>query len=220
VARREGIALSCHAPYYVNLNSPDKDKDSRARVMQAARVLALCGGTSCVFHAAFYQDDPPDRVYTKVKKHLQSMTAELRAEGIRVWLRPETTGKGTQFGSVDEVIRLSQEIDGVLPCVDFSHLHARTGGAMNTYQEFVSVLKQLEKGLGRTALTSMHIHVSGIAYGPKGEKNHLMLKDSDMNYTDLLRALKDMNCGGLVISESPIMEDDALLLQEAYERLP
>ncbi len=220
VAEENNVRLSVHAPYYINLNSAEADKvaASRGRIMAAARAGWLCGARNIVFHAAFYHDDPPDRVYERVRRHLVEMTEELRAEGNGAVLRPETTGKGSQFGTLDELLALSREVPGVAPCVDFAHLHARTG-ANNSYDEFAATLRQVEEALGRAALDDMHIHVSGIEYTAAGEREHLMLADSDLQYEELLRAWHDFALGGLVVCESPIQEDDALLLQRAYRAL-
>jgi deoxyribonuclease-4 len=118
------------------------------------------------------------------------------------------------------LIKLGSDVDGVLPCLDFSHLHARTG-RYNTYDEFVSVLQQIETGLGRQALHNMHIHVSGIEYGRHGEIRHLDLQSekSDFNYRELMRALKDTGAEGLVVCESPpgVLEENARLLQQTYQ---
>ena len=221
VAAAEDVILSSHAPYYVNLNSPEEQKvsDSAKRIMLAGRITALCGGASTVFHAAFYQTEPADVVYAKVKAHLEQMTRALRDEGFNILLRPETTGKNSQFGTVGELLRLSKEVPGVQPCIDFSHLHARSGGAYNSYDEFVGVLRQIEQALGRAGLETMHIHVSGIEYTAKGERKHLPLQESDFKYDVLMRALKDMKVGGTLVCESPSLEDDALLLQETYARV-
>jgi deoxyribonuclease-4 len=127
-------------------------------------------------------------------------------------------GKPSQFGTIDEIIRLCRELDGVGICMDFAHWHARTGQA-NSYAEFSAILEQIKGGLGDQSLKNMHIHVSGIAYAQKGEKKHLDLPDSDLNYIALLRALKDYGVEGLVICESPSLEGDALLLQKTYRDL-
>lgn len=221
VAAAEDVILSSHAPYYVNLNSPDEQKvsDSARRVLQAGRITALCGGSSTVFHAAFYQNDDPEAVYRKVKAQIAQIGRTLRDEGFSVLLRPETTGKDTQFGSVAEVLRLSSELPDVLPCIDFSHLHARSGGAYNSYDDFIAVLKHIEHVLGRRGLENMHIHLSGIEYTAKGERKHLNLRESDLNYEELMRALKDMQVSGTLVCESPNLEEDALLLQETYARM-
>lgn len=216
-AKRLSIALSAHGPYFINLNAvePDKVKASQERILQTARIAHLCGARSIVFHAAFYLDTPPEAVYQQVKSQLQWIVRQLRAEGNGVWVRPEVTGKGSQFGTLDEVLRLSAEVEGVAPCIDFAHWHARTG-EYNSYEGFVSILRRVEDTLGRAALEDMHIHVSGIAYTRSGESRHLNLKNSDFNYVDFIRALCDFGVKGLVISESPNLEEDALLLQETY----
>jgi len=220
VAAREGIRLSAHAPYYINLNArePEKVTASQGRILQTARIASLCGARSVAFHAAFYLGDPPEKSYDTVKKYLAETLGQLKQEDNQVLLRPEVMGKPTQFGTLEEIFRLSKELKGVAPCIDFSHWHARTGTA-NSYPEFASVLQQADDWLGRAALDNMHIHVSGIHYGAKGERNHLNLKESDFNYTELLQALKDYQAKGLVICESPNLEEDALLLKETYESL-
>ena len=219
-AERLGVTLSVHGPYYINLNAAEADKveASRQRILAAARVGWLCGARNIVFHAAFYHNDPPETVYERVKGHLAELTDQLREEGMGVVLRPETTGKASQFGTLEELLELSREVEGVAPCVDFAHMHARTG-QLNSYDEFCGLLSLIEEKLGRAGLEDMHIHISGIDYGPKGEKEHLNLAEADLRYVELLRALRDFEVKGLVICESPNLEEDALILQETYRRL-
>ncbi len=220
VATRERVRLSAHAPYFINLNAhePEKIKASQGRILQAARIAALCGAESVTFHAAFYLGDPPEKTYNTVKKCLGEILRQLEREDVRVWIRPEVAGKASQFGTIDEVLNLSAELKGVAPCIDFAHWHARTG-EFNSYPEFASILLQVKERLGRAALDDMHIHVSGVRYGAKGEINHLNLEESDFRYVELLKALKDYDVGGIVICESPDLEGDALLLQATYNSL-
>lgn len=220
VAAKLGVALSVHAPYYINLNSSEEEKfrASVERILQSARMGAICGAKSIAFHAAYYQKDQPSSVYSRVKKSLQDMHDELRDEGIDVTLRPETTGKATQFGSLEELLGLSVEVEGVLPCVDFSHIHARTG-ENNSKEEFNSILTAIEDRLGRDALDDMHIHISGIEYSTKGEMRHLNLEESDMRYKELLEAWREFDIKGLVVCESPNLEGDAVILRDVYAEI-
>lgn len=220
IVAKVGIKLSAHAPYFINLNArePEKIKASQDRLLQTARIASLCQAESIVFHAAFYLDDPPEKVYNTVKRYLKETINQLKRENNRVRIRPEITGKLSQFGTFEEVLNLSTELEGVAPCLDFAHWHARTGG-FNSYPEFASILQQVKDRLGRNALDDMHIHVSGIAYGKKGETKHLNLKESDFRYAELLKALKDYDAKGIVICESPNLEEDALLLQATYNTL-
>lgn len=220
-ALETSVRLTVHAPYYINFNSDDKEKllASKKRLVDAARIGYLAGAESVVFHAAFYQKSKPKEVYKRVKEALLEVVDILEEEGIKIDIRPETTGKPSQFGTVEEIVQLSLEIPGILPCIDFAHLHARTKGEMNRYEDFLKVLDLLEEELGKEILKSMHIHLSGIAYGEKGERNHLNLEESDMNYRDLLKALKEKGVGGFLISESPNLEEDSLLTKKVYEEL-
>jgi deoxyribonuclease-4 len=216
-AANNNVALSVHAPYYINLNSKEIDKveASRKRILDSARIGAIFGARGVVFHPAFYHDDPSDMVYGIVKTHLWEMAAQIEEEGVNILLRPETTGKSSQFGTLTELLEMSAELEGVMPCYDFSHMHAREG-ALNSYEEFCGILDKVEDYLGREGLDDIHIHVSGIEYGPKGEKNHLVLEESDMDYHGLIRAWKEYDIRGTVICESPNLEGDALLLQGEY----
>ena len=221
VAEGSNIILSCHAPYYINLNSAEKEKveASIGRIVNSARILNLCGGYSVAFHSGFYMGQEPKKVYGTIRDNLKLIIKTLKNEGNNIWIRPETTGKETQFGNVDEILQLSEEFDNVMPCVDFAHFHARTNGKYNTYAEFSSILESIEKKLGKRGLENMHIHITGIAYGPKGEKHHLTLKESDLKYLELLKSLKDFKVKGVVISESPNIEGDALLMQKTYSKV-
>ncbi len=220
VAAEEGITLSAHAPYYINFNArePEKVRASQERLLQTARIGALCGARSVIFHAAFYLGDPAETAYHTVKERLRETLAQLKRENNQVCIRPEVMGKPSQFGTVDEVLRLCTELEGLAPCIDFAHWHARTG-AFNSYPEFISVLQRIQGSLGRAALDDIHMHFSGINYGEKGERNHLNLEESDLNYIELLRALKDYEVKGLVICESPNLEEDARRLKETYNSL-
>jgi len=220
-AKENKIKLSCHGQYYINLNSLEerKIKESKERILKAARIAWLCGAFSLTFHAGFYMKKDPEEVYGQIKKGLREVAEVLDLEGNKIWIRPETTGKLSQWGSLKEILKLSSELERVRPCIDFSHLHARNLGKINSYLEFGRVLEEVEKSLGREGLEEMHVHVSGIEYGPRGERWHLELGQSDFKYKELLRALKEFRCKGVVISESPNIEKDALLMKKEYEKI-
>jgi deoxyribonuclease IV len=217
----QGIKLSVHAPYFINLNAMDEEwPKSRKRLMDAAHYGNLAGATDIIFHPGSYFMNDPAEVLKIAIPRLQGCVDELRKAGNPVTLRPETMGKSAMLGSFEDTLEMSRAMEGVLPCLDFAHLHARPGdGTMNTYQEWSAVLKAYQKALGKKALKKLHIHLSGIEYGPKGEKNHLELAKADLNLKALFQALQDFGCGGRVLCESPIMEEDALNMKKAWLKL-
>lgn len=215
------LILTAHAPFYVNLNSKEEDKveASVQRIIETGIAANDTGAFSITFHAAFYMQQDKEEVYNKVKNRVGEISEYFHKNNINVWIRPETTGKGTQWGDLEEIVRLSKEFDNVLPCIDFSHLHARSAGKYNTYDEFSKILETVGKELGQRAIYNFHAHLAGIDYGDKGEKKHLILNESDMNYKDLLKAFKEFNVKGALVCESPNIEDDAVLLREYYYSL-
>lgn len=221
VGAEQGVALSVHAPYFINLNATaDEWPKSRKRLMDAAHYGNLAGATDIIFHPGSYFGRPAAEVLEVAIPRLQGCVDELRAANNPVILRPETMGKSAMLGSLDDTLAMAEAIDGVLPCLDFAHLHARPGdGSANSYAEWSAMLTAFRKRLGAKALKRLHIHLSGIAYGPKGEKHHLTLAEADLKYKELFKALRDFKCAGRVVCESPIMEDDALVMRKTWGRL-
>jgi|SRR5690606_10516174 deoxyribonuclease-4 len=221
-AALHNVTLSIHAPYYINLNSQTAElmEKSDERLLAAARKGWRAGARDIVFHPGSYHNQPPEIVYERMKEKLLEIRAILDAEGVDVILRPETMGKPAMIGTLGEVLQLSRDVPGVLPCIDFAHLHAREG-KVNSYEEFADVFRQVEVALGRRGLETLHAHMSGIEYGPRGERCHLPLNECDLKYRELLQAMIDFDVRGTVAVEAPLPFHvaDALTLQATYRRL-
>ncbi|WP_299028807.1 TIM barrel protein [uncultured Thermanaerothrix sp.] len=220
-AKETEIVLSVHAPYFINLNASDDEwPKSRQRLMDAAYYGFLAGATDIVFHPGSYFGERTAQVMGKVVSRLQGCVEELQAKGIKVTLRPETMGKSAMIGSLEDVLLMSREVPQVQPCLDFAHLHARAGdGSMNSYNEWTRVLDAYASALGEDSLKRLHIHLSGIEYSAKGERNHLPIRESDFNVEALFTALHDRDCAGRILCESPNLETDALWMQETWDTL-
>ena len=217
-ASEQGVLISIHAPYFINLNATDEEWiNSRKRLMDAAVYGNLAGATDIIFHPGSYFERPPSDVLPIAIQRLQGCVEDLRAAGNNVILRPETMGKSAMLGSLEDTLAMAKALPGVLPCIDFAHLHARPGdGSINSYDEFSHILELYGKTLGDDALTHLHIHLSGIQYGAKGEKEHLLLQESDLNLAGLFQALDAFHCRGRILCESPVMEDDAIYMKDLW----
>lgn len=217
-AEEQGVAISVHAPYFINLNADDEEwPKSRQRLMDAAHYGFLAGATDIVFHPGSYFERPPEEVLPIAIQRLEGCIDELRAADNTVVLRPETMGKSAMLGSLEDTIAMSQAITGVKPCIDAAHLHARPGdGSINSFDEWAKILENYGTALGDKALKDLHIHISGIEYGEKGEKEHLPLEESDLDYRSFFKALDQFDCQGRILCESPILEDDALISKHTW----
>jgi len=212
------LAISVHAPYFINLNADEEEwPKSRQRLMDAAHYGHLAGATDIVFHPGSYFGRLPEEVLPLAIDRLAICVDELRAAGNPVILRPETMGKSAMLGSLEDTLRMSQAVPSVQPCLDVAHLHARPGdGTMNSFEEWARVLSTYAEALGDESLRSLHIHISGIEYGEKGEKEHLPLEESDLKLTAIMQALSEFKCQGRMLSESPVLEEDALRCKQAW----
>jgi len=147
-ASQLGIKLSAHAPYFINLNAEDPGQRMRSQdlLLNSLRLAASTGASDLVFHAGYYGRKTPAETYSRIKDSLKDILSISRLEKIPARLRIETMGKRQQFGSLDEVLSLCRELDGLSPCLDFAHILAREG-KINSYRDFSQVLRKVEKSL-------------------------------------------------------------------------
>ena len=205
LAREKGIRLSVHGPYYINLSSLEQEKieASKKRIIDSCERAHHLGASPVVFHAGFYQKRDQEEVYELIKTQIKELMQIISEKGWNVKLAPETTGKKTQFGSLQELLRLSEET-GCSICVDFAHLLAREG-----HVDYDDVLRKLK--------APIHSHFSGIEYTEKGEKRHLLLEEKDIKA--LFQKLIDYKMDITVINESPEPIDDAIKMGKVLKRL-
>lgn len=207
--------LSAHGSHYINLNADEDEKQEQSleRIIKAMEGLSKVKGRSLVFHPGFYLKDSKKETYNTIKENLLKLPYK------DIDYRLETTGKGTQFGTLEELVSLCKEVRCCKLCIDFSHIHARGNGSLKGYDDFAKILQYVLDELGKSALDDLHIHIGGINYNEKGEKNHLPLLESDFNFVECLKVIKDFNVKGCVISEGPQVEKDALFLKNTYKKL-
>ncbi len=200
LAKEKGVVLSVHAPYYINLASDEKEKiaASKKRILDSCERAAAFGARHVVFHAGFYQKKTAGQAYALIRKAIVEIQETISKNKWKVQLCPEITGKPSQFGSLEELLKLMKET-GCGICVDFAHLYARQQGEI----DYSRILKKLPK--------SFHAHFSGIAYGPKGERKHL--KTTKKFFEPLAEALIKRNVNVTLINESPQPHKDAAMLK-------
>jgi deoxyribonuclease IV len=253
LAEEQDVSLSVHGSYYVNLGSEDKQKwhASISRVVQAAARGAAAGAVSVTYHSGFLQGKNADEIHELIKDGTREILEELKKKNVKISVAPELTGKPSQFGELEDLIKLVAELraegygDQVAFCFDFAHKFARSNGGFNSYDEVMVMLEKIAEGLGQEFLDTLHIHMSGIEHSPKGEKNHLVylpnlaayaaqgivvegidshfaeldvkrMGENHFNWQGVLQALKKTGVGGYLVCESPILELDALLMQQYY----
>ncbi len=209
-AEKAGVALSIHAPYYVNLMSPEKAKASAERVLATAERMQTMGGGPVVFHPGYYGQLGAEACYEVVRQRVAELVAECeRRRWDKVVIAPETTGRLAQFGTLEETLRLAREV-GCGFCVDFCHLFARAKGVL----DYKAAFDMIE----RFGHKQLHIQFSGVTWGSGGEKAHAPMGDNPP-FEPLARELLARKISARIISESPLRWDDSLKQKVIFERL-
>jgi deoxyribonuclease IV len=206
VAKDLGIVLSIHAPYYINLNSGEDEKieSSKTRIIKCCEIGHHLGARKIVFHSGFFGKKSYEESYERIKNAIIEIQEVVKENKWDVELCPETMGKVNVFGSIEDIKKLSEDT-GCSFCIDFAHILAR-------YKEdrFEEVTKAFPQ-------KSWHCHFSGIEYGDKGEKRHLVTEEKDLK--DLLLKLRNLDKDIVIINESPECVKDSVKGLKIWERL-
>ncbi|MCK4553313.1 TIM barrel protein [Candidatus Pacearchaeota archaeon] len=197
-AKELGIRLSIHAPYFINLNSVDKEiiKKSKQRILKCCEIGTYLNAYRVVFHPGYYNGFEKEKTYENIKKEILEMQKEIKSKKYTPKLAPETTGKVNVFGGINEIQKLVEET-GCSFCIDFAHILAR----YKKYK-FKEVLEKFKKH------KELHIHFSGIEYNGKGEKRHIKTPEKDLRK---LISILPKNKEIVIINESPDSLQDSVL---------
>ena len=218
---KEDILVSLHAPYYINLSAEDDKKleMSIGTLLKAAQVGEWMGAYRIVFHPGYYSKNDPKKSLAIAKVAIATLFEKLEEESIaNVTFAPETTGKRSQLGNIDEIIDMCSSFDKFEPTIDFAHIHARGKGYIQEKNDYNCVLSKLEDNLD---IDRLHCHFTHIEYTNAGERRHHILEESEYgpNLKWLLESFIENDWKATFICESPLLDKDALKMKELYERL-
>ena len=217
-ARKFNVKLSVHAPYYVNLCSKEKEKFEKSieRIVESVRAASWMGAEIVVFHPGAYKGQSPEEAFERFISALKKIVDRISTIEGKVLLGVEVMGKKAQFGSLDEVIKASQKIDILVPVIDWAHLHAREKGVLKTHDDFLKVLERIEKELGSDVAKNLHCHFTRVEFSESGERKHRIMAEEEFGpeFKDLARAIAETGYIATIISESPLLDEDALVMKE------
>jgi len=238
ILKKHGIYASCHAPFTISLtNSKQFHLYGKKRLLKVMKLAKRLGCNIVVIHPGGYQEGLKKEDHVKlVVKHCKEVLNEIQ----NIDLGLEITGKHKQFGKLEELISVVQQVDKVRIVLDWAHIHARNGGILKSVDDVIKVLLKLENVLGKEALKNLHMHFTGVEFiivqqptlsletfltGKKeiiregSEKKHLPINQNSPDPKLVLKAIKEFNVSGTMICESPLREKDAIQLFKMYETL-
>jgi deoxyribonuclease-4 len=220
-AKEKDVWLSLHGSYFINFcGGKDVIEASRQRLIACATAAEWMNAHIVVFHPGFYGKKPQKEVFRTCLEAVKETVESLKNLGIKnVKIGPETMGKPSQFGSIDEVLSLCEEVEQAQPVIDWAHLHARDKGRFKTIDDFRKVIEEIEKRLGTEAVRNMHCHFTKVEFTDKGEKCHHIMDEADYgpDFTMLAKVIAEYKLNPVIISESPILDLDAVKMRDILQ---
>ncbi len=214
-AKENDVELHVHAPYYINLAGSGEELDiSIDKVVSSATMANKMGAKTVVVHPGFYGEDSAKKTSKKIIKSVKKIQGTLKKEKLNVKIGIETMGKQKVFGSLDEIIEICNSVKGVIPVVGLGHIHARTNGGLKKREDFEEVFEKLKP----LRLKHYLIHLTGVMYENGNEYYHVPIKKGDMPLAPLIEIILDKNYNVTLISESPLLEHDAVYIRLQVEK--
>lgn len=209
------IEIHVHAPYYLNLaGDADETEMSFAKIMRAGQMAQNIGAKTIVIHSGFYGKNSEKKALKLIIKHTKKLTGMIKKEKIKVKIGIETMGKQKVFGTLDEVIEVSKNVKEVIPVIDLGHIHARGNGCLKKREDYEQIFEKLKP----LRLKHYLIHITGVLYENGNEFYHLPIKRGDMPIAPLIEVILDNNYNVTLISESPLLEHDAVYIRLQVEK--
>lgn len=221
-AKENDVWISLHGSYFINFcGEKDVIEASKQRLIACITAAEWMKAYVVVFHSGFYGKRPQKEAFTNCLEALKEVVEAMRTLGIKnVKIGPETMGKSSQLGSLDEVLSLCEEVEQTQLVVDWAHLHARDRGRFKTVDDFRKVIVEIENRLGTEAVKDMHCHFTKIEFTDKGEKRHHTMDEADYgpDFTMLAKVIAEFKLKPVIISESPILDADAIKMRDIVQK--
>ncbi len=220
------IALSLHAPFYINFANPDEEmyQKTKGYIYTGVKFMRAFGADKLVFHSAscgkMTRAEALKLTTYRFSETFNQMEEENLLEGL--YLCPETMGKSMQIGTYNEVVDLCLTNSHLVPTFDFGHINSIMQGKLITKDDYKKILDYSIEKLGYERTNNSHIHFSKIQYGEKGEIRHLNFDDQvyGPNFEPLAEVLVDYKLSPRVICESATtMPKDALEMKKIYQKI-
>lgn len=219
-AKRNDVAVSVHGSYFLNFaGKKEVVEASKRRLIACVTAAQWMGANVAVFHPGFYSVIGKANAFKNCTEALQDVVKAMDSLGIcDVKLGPETMGKHSQIGSLEEVLTLCETVDKTKLVIDWAHLHARSGGQLQTAEDFHTILSEVETRLGSDATKGMHCHFSKVEFTKSGERRHHVLDDKRFGPTfePFAEVISDFKLCPVVICETPLLDRDAVKMRNIY----
>lgn len=217
-AKKHDVWLTVHGSYFVNLCGEEETIEaSKNRLVACVTAAEWMDARKVVFHPGFYGKRSREEALKVCTKAMKEVIERLKALGItKVHLGPETTGKKSQLGSLNEILTLCENVEQTEPTIDWAHIHARDGGLIKTKGDYAKIIDEIENRLGTKSVKNLHVHYTPVEFTEKGEKVHHIMAEPGYGprFRPFAELIHELDLKPVVISESPILDKDSIKMRD------
>ncbi len=234
LSHKADFELNIHGPYYSELLGSRIERNrTLAKLeasLQAGKVLNA-RHISC--HVGGYGDYSPGPEANEVVANILSATVErvrqLWEQDNEIpmfpWLRDseptliglETSGRQDLWGSLGEVLEVVNHVEGVVPVINFAHIHSRGHGRLKTSEDYGELFDLVRETIGTK---TFYCHFSGVEHRMGNALHYTQIKKSDLNFEPLAEFLIEEGewLDVTIISDSPLLEHDAMYMYQQLDK--
>jgi deoxyribonuclease-4 len=163
-----------HAPYLLNLASPDRDLYARSiswlsdELVQAEKM----GASFVIVHTGNRCGNEEKQAFQRVARAINS--AFTKANDSVQLLLENTAGQGTEIGykisHLQKIIKQIEDRDRVGICLDTAHAFA-AGYELTHARGLDHMIKEFDQGVGLAKLKALHLNDSKVPFGSKKDRH-------------------------------------------------
>ena len=234
---KSDFEMNMHGPYYADLLGERRSRQRTLMKMETSLQAAkIVNARHITYHVGPYGERRPGRetnehlanilegvvercreLWGKEEDEIDYAAFPWVTEGEPTLIGVETSGQQSLWGTLDEVIEVVNHVEGTVPVLNMAHIHARGNGSLRTSEDFAELFDQVRSEYGGK---KFYCHFSGIEHRSGNAMHYTQLKKSDLKFEPLAEYLAEEGdwLDVTVISDSPLLEHDAMYMLQQYDK--
>lgn len=215
-AAERKIDLSIHCPYYTNLATDNEQtlEQTIDKMKHAGEMAKAMGAGTVVVNPGFYTSHSKEDTVEVVVERLRKVRDWYVRHDLGAKIGLKTMGKQKTVGTLEELVEVTDRVKHTFPVLNFGNLHGRSNGAYRDPEDFQADFEAVAKVDG----DHFHVQFSGVQYENRNVVNTIPIKKGDLPFEPLIECILDHGHDVTLVSDSPIVEHDAMYMKIILER--
>ncbi|MEC8938737.1 MAG: TIM barrel protein [Candidatus Thermoplasmatota archaeon] len=237
LSHKTDFEMNVHGPYYGELLGSRRERNrTLAKMESSMQVGKIVNARHMVCHVGPYGEYEPG---TEANEEVANILAGVVERVRSIWgveeeeeeysafpwvhkeeptlVAVETSGQQELWGTVEEVLEVVNHLPGTVPVLNMAHIHARGHGRLKTSEDYAELFDQARKTIGGK---KFYCHFAGVEHRMGNAQHYTQIKKSDLKFEPFAEYLAEEGdwMDITIISDSPLLEHDAMYMVQHYEK--